>query len=59
MSGEKCCLIRNFYFLIEVSDFIHSRLITNVFKTCRIPGLRKGTLFHVLLLYYPLLTVVS
>ena len=52
-------LFFNYYYLIEISKFIHSSWITNVLKTCRMPGLRKGILFPVLLSCYPLLTLGS
>lgn len=66
VSGEKLCLIRNFIwsFLLlllfnKITYFIHSSWIANFFRTCRMPGLRQGILFHVLLSHYPLLTLDS
>lgn len=55
-----CCFCWVFFcYLIEINHFIYLSCIANLIKTCRMPDLRKGILFHVLLSYYPLLTLVS
>lgn len=58
-SGTLSDLFFNYCYLTEIRNFICSSWITNLFKTCRMSGLRKGMLLHVLLLYYPLLTLDS